>query len=647
MGWSADHNARGELLLDGNEDASTLTFNLLPGHGARFPGTLRKLVIYEASLYDNGSDAINNGRGEPVRQVSQSGDTITVVRGLDGVTPISDFGDTRQRWFVENFSDAGTIGFSSISVKSFGAVGDGVVDDSDAFDDCFNAVPTGSTVYIPEGTWLLSSWPAGGRSYSKVLRVQGNGGRSVVRNTLASPYVGTFLDIKDEFVIEGVTFQHWLEPLTLDALSTNVSNVRISNCYFNTAGSALSWLTVLAGANVVLLQFTDNICTVLSEHAVRMIGAWDSCVVSRNYISNIDNGRGISLGNSTASLEGRWVSQDIINNVILGVDKGTLGIARGIEVFGRGSNITGNEVKNIKDGTTESTGIYLESKYSSVTGNHVSNVEGSARNVGIQVQGNDNANSESGAPDGFSVTVTGNTIDLFDATGTMGILAANDDITITGNVIQGIREAGIGGDVTAGRPHQNLLISNNVIKMGTVAGAASCIFASTSGDRWVIMNNILSGSTYGVRIGVLNNVDDFAVIGNSFFDHTNGVLFSGSGTLTGLRIQNNGFVSITTAVNIGPTGGYDLISITNNTYRSVTTNFTGASATNITREEPEGSGTNTRKFWNNIQLVGGAWDTEHLMIGDASVEFHIWQDGTNLFGKKGAPTSATDGTIIF
>lgn len=45
----------------------------------------------------------------------------------------------------------------SENVKDFGAVGDGIVDDTQSFESAINAAAAGSAVYIPAGTYLISS----------------------------------------------------------------------------------------------------------------------------------------------------------------------------------------------------------------------------------------------------------------------------------------------------------------------------------------------------------------------------------------------------------------------------------------------------------------------------------------------------------
>lgn len=69
----------------------------------------------------------------------------------------------------------------------------------------------------------------------------------------------------------------------------------------------------------------------------------------------------------------------------------------------------------------------------------------------------------------------------------------------------------------------------------------------------------------------------------------------------------------------------------------------GEPVTGLAIDDIEG---NFVRHWNGIQIINGEWDGEHLMIGDGANAFHVWQDGTNLRGLKGAPTAAGDGTVI-
>jgi hypothetical protein len=66
----------------------------------------------------------------------------------------------------------------SVSVKDFGAVGDGLVDDTAAFVSAIAVVATGGLVEVPTGTYLISTV-----TISKSVRIQGSGKLSAIVKT--------------------------------------------------------------------------------------------------------------------------------------------------------------------------------------------------------------------------------------------------------------------------------------------------------------------------------------------------------------------------------------------------------------------------------------------------------------------------------
>jgi len=44
----------------------------------------------------------------------------------------------------------------------------------------------------------------------------------------------------------------------------------------------------------------------------------------------------------------------------------------------------------------------------------------------------------------------------------------------------------------------------------------------------------------------------------------------------------------------------------------------------------------------NLHFDGGNWDTGHIVMNG----IHLWSNGTNLYWKTSAPTTATDGTVV-
>ena len=77
----------------------------------------------------------------------------------------------------------------SVSVKDFGAVGDGFADDFVAIQTAINATPYGSTLLLPDGVYLVSA----GLVASQPIRIVGNG---VMSTTIAvASSVGNTVDV--------------------------------------------------------------------------------------------------------------------------------------------------------------------------------------------------------------------------------------------------------------------------------------------------------------------------------------------------------------------------------------------------------------------------------------------------------------------
>jgi len=80
--------------------------------------------------------------------VWQGGSWITF--GFDEFTPFLATGSTTARNLVTREADV-------VNVKDFGAVGDGVVDDTAAFQAAYNAVQSNGTIIVPSGTYNIPS----------------------------------------------------------------------------------------------------------------------------------------------------------------------------------------------------------------------------------------------------------------------------------------------------------------------------------------------------------------------------------------------------------------------------------------------------------------------------------------------------------
>ena len=148
MGIQLKNNAVGYLATA--ISASDTGAVLQTGNGASFP-TLGAGDYFYATLESTG------GTSEVIKVTARSGDSMTVVRAQEGSTANSFAAGSRIELRVTVGSVVGYVQDRIVSVKDFGAVGDGVADDTAAF-TAARAVT--NRYYVPSGTYLVDASPS-------------------------------------------------------------------------------------------------------------------------------------------------------------------------------------------------------------------------------------------------------------------------------------------------------------------------------------------------------------------------------------------------------------------------------------------------------------------------------------------------------
>jgi len=125
-------------------------------------------------------------------------------------TPFLSTGSTTARTLENRFADV-------VNVKDFGAVGDGVADDTAAIQAAVNATPINGTIFIPDGNYLISS---NINSSSKAFILYGTftGSGIIVGENSFFDYQGLPYSISSSF---GSGF---LAPLQIFSNSNNIHN---------------------------------------------------------------------------------------------------------------------------------------------------------------------------------------------------------------------------------------------------------------------------------------------------------------------------------------------------------------------------------------------------------------------------------------
>lgn len=586
MSWKYDVGARGRLERDGTQDTTTTELPLRAGEGSNFTGVPRKLVMYNASRYNSQAQAMTKGMAEVMIQLDVTGDVIEVRRAQDGTQPLDLTQELRHRYVVENFMDVPMSTSPGLSVAAFGAVGDGVTDDTDAINDAFDFVENGGTVYFPAGDYNLSTWPDAGRNIQKRVTLEGEGTRSII----SGPASALFLDVADQIMVRALTFEGWSKVLEFDPITGTEDKVTIEDCCFLSCDRPLSW--TVPGAAAIVKDFSIRNCLfdTLTGKAIWMYGQWEHMqVVGCRFFDVTDNA--IVLGRDVAADADHWKNTHICSNTIDTV-AGTGANVRAIECFGQDANISGNTIRDVSGGTTETVGIHCLTERCAITNNILFDIDGSAgvRGIGIQQQGDSFGAEEPSSVPGYNCVIDGNVIDMNNTADSRGIYVANDNIVCSNNVIVGVRDLGITTDTVAGRTHENLVIDANKITFPQTGTPGTGIQVSMEGSNIIITNNVVVGSTRACVIQPSTGTPECYTITNNHFDAaTTGIRFAASVKITGVKILLNHVTGATTGISFETTAP-DVVQMGWNTFLSVTTDvsFT-VTPTNLNRVEQAGA----------------------------------------------------------
>ena len=289
----------------------------------------------------------------------------------------------------------------AVAVEAFGAVGDGVTDDSVAFSMAVASgrpVLLGAKIYRVDGQWTLQSSAVlvGVPGISTLRRVVQNGGAWI--NVLGPSFSAANI-IFDAGLVGGdswsvlvaptcvttefdrCTFMHARGPtlgtgLTIqarDGLSGHESVHRITGCTFQANTCHGLWIQATAGADVCGCLAIDNgaygICLDFNDPNFTQTVRQSSVTHCRS----LNNSRGISIGNyNSTNLEPpRWgLANPDATDILVATNICSGNSAYGIAVSGARIQVLQNRVI-IEDASGQSSGILCNAGQSSVEGNVV------------------------------------------------------------------------------------------------------------------------------------------------------------------------------------------------------------------------------------------------------------------------------------
>lgn len=201
----------------------------------------------------------------------------------------------------------------TVSVKDFGAVGDGVTDDTATMQAAIDyAVANGRDLFIPDGTYIVNQLVYNSTSYANMPSIYGAGRNQTIIKKKAGSTVGALLTVgafastnfMANVTIEGITFDGLNSSTTTwGVICYNFVRSRIVNCVFKNCyngvyfqGGIASWLV-----DCVII---DNRQGFTADSFASSAGAnWPNyhilqrCIVSDNTLWGVyfDNGRMLRL----------------------------------------------------------------------------------------------------------------------------------------------------------------------------------------------------------------------------------------------------------------------------------------------------------------------------------------------------------------
>ena len=410
-----------------------------------------------------------------------------------------------------------------VNLKAFGAVGDGVTDDTVAVKA---AIDSGQSVYVPDGVFLVSSWPSGGVLTDSALKMRGTGTVKAVGNANVFVVIRNDADIKDvqfegfKFVFENsfgssASFDKFhLDNITVKncgggiTLERPVNSFKVTNCLFenitadkpirvgrNTYESQDIWRNLSVSnntfRNISTVSGTDcNVILIYGKQVTITGNTFDTIGAVGTFETFSGDGSNKTFTVAESNLNEGQCTLYLNDVEQINTDDTTLWTLDGTTLtFTTAPPVGTNNIKFYYAG--ESAAVYTKARFATITGNSISGMgrlpDGTATlNVnqiyGINVKGRGRGDTERN--NGYNVTVTGNTLEGVNGLGS-GIRIQNDCVNVTGNNIEKFRW-GINGNTAV---HDDSNISNNNIYHCSQYG----INFIQSGTNAVIQGNNITG----------------------------------------------------------------------------------------------------------------------------------------------------------
>jgi Pectate lyase superfamily protein len=445
----------------------------------------------------------------------------------------------------------------SVSVRDFGAKGDGVTDDRAAIQAAIDSITAG-VVYLPPaaGGYLITPTTDKKRFLSLKSDVQLIGmGNPVLRVAAASaPY---------DYVIAASSCDDCtIRDLTIDS---NIGANPIKDAPEIRAHPRIE-IGFFTGRRIMVEHVT-----IKNSSSVNSIVSWVASEVTITHCTFAGNGD--DPNHIAHDYSAIYISADgavIDNNIFTAVRRGAPAAVTAIETHGSGITVTGNVIRDYAAGMNVTGSAATDSVGNVVSGNTIRGAM-----AGIVVW----SHTDKGHSTGYGInglSITGNTIIVNQtsyASALRGawagiVLEANSNLPVANVIISGnavvfdlesvpgptsTASIGIGWWSTLGQSAENLIIANNVIDNAPVAGIR--LAAALRGCR--VNGNIIrnAGSSLDTAIAADYKTPifiagapsiDVEIVNNQIIDNmqpsrmrTALLLGTSKGISSGLRVRNN------------------------------------------------------------------------------------------------------------
>lgn len=357
-----------------------------------------------------------------------------------------------------------------LSVKDFGAVGDGVTNDTTAFANMISAGGTSAHLYVPPGTYLLSGITL--NQSGQLLELARGATLKLASSTNTNVVYVTASGVR---VTGG----------TIDGNRTNQTRNQTGN-----AGVAFS-----AVSNVQV----DNVEIKTCAGPGVVISSCSDVSVLSNYIHDTDLPS--VYGFTSASCED-WLVE---GNRCIRVNDGAQADASGINLIGSGANPLAH-VRVIGNYYSGPTGAFAATIATGVTvrGTHATIVGNDLRNglMGVSLDGGQSSSTY--------MTCTGNVMRTPKSYGVE--IGGVGYCVVSGNTINGGGTTQYGMIIDSG-PNNYNSITGNTIQGVTLEGITHSPSGATSASQTSITGNMIQGAPLGIRIQQSSN---WSICGNNY-----------------------------------------------------------------------------------------------------------------------------------